>query len=183
MARDDDFESFIDHSKARTKEGLDWGRRKEGRKECREKKGEAIPRRFRGWRLSFKSVGNYSTSATWTRFGSSLRARKWPRMNILLSQSHASLQDNEFIRDRDISRRGISIYRGFFPRSIFLIEIEIETTGLRSRKVPFHKLFTAWKLNRKKKLIEKFRKILFSFPRYCFIFSFFFIFERSKFPF
>lgn len=25
---------------------------------------------FRGWRLSFKSVGNYSASATWTRLDS-----------------------------------------------------------------------------------------------------------------
>ena len=93
---------------------------------------------FRGWRLSFKSVGNYSASATWTRLG----PRKWPRMNILLSQSHASLQDNEFIRGRDISRRGTQIYRGFSPQSIFLIDVFETTTGLRSRKIPFHKLST-----------------------------------------
>lgn len=79
MARDDDFESH------RSLESEDERReigKKKGRKEGMARKkegGENETAMFRGWRLSFKSVGNYSASATWTRFG----PRKWPRMNIL----------------------------------------------------------------------------------------------------
>lgn len=47
VARDDDFESFIDHSKARTKEGLDWGRRKEGRNAAK-KRGRRYRDGFEG---------------------------------------------------------------------------------------------------------------------------------------
>lgn len=54
-------------------------------------------------------------------------------MNILLSQSHASLQDNEFIRDRDISpAEGFKfIEASFHSPSLFDPRFQIEiTTGL-----------------------------------------------------